>query len=394
MNSLPILARRLEDLRRDLNRARLALDNTKDKNLQLRAKDRFGDEFDARFGEAKELEALVSLPSAPPSLKVAEYWAKYRTLNTQIGVLIAECLAFRVGELLRREKLDDQLCEIADALLDALSDDARISWKRLTILDRTDQYVPLAQIIRFRFPTSVWDLPLVAHEYGHFLASELKEPTATGQDRFPFTELLAREGNDPLRPEARNHLRELFSDVFAAYALGPAYAFPSVLRRYDPSENTVGTYTHPSGDARVRAILRVLKKTDEARPAGGGHYESVIHTLQNAWNNCRKDVLPEPKETAEYLSQLECWVDEIYLMIANNLKRVRFDDWGVALQIAPMLAPEGRDALPAGAKIPAVLNAAWSYHNEHPDATHEELTAVSIKAVAMIREIMKRSSDA
>ena len=107
--------------------------------------------------------------------------------------LFEESLALVEGALVRGAKLDNGLCQIADALLDELRTKADVAWGRFTILAEGEFFGEMAQIIRLRFPeVSIWNLPIAAHEFGHFVGPELKQPGPFGTFRYPFQEELRK----------------------------------------------------------------------------------------------------------------------------------------------------------------------------------------------------------
>ncbi len=285
MDAHKLLDDRIDDLRRELKNVELTLGATEDKALKARVKVRFEKVFTKQDDQLEELKQHNSEPKAKP---LDQCWVRFRELRDQGNELIAECLAFRLGELTRTAGLDDGMCSIADHLLDSFSLKAEVFWNRLTILDRADLSVRLTQIIRLRFPTSIWDLPFVAHEFGHFLGTRLADTSGDGPAVYAFRDMLDREGKDPEHPYAANHLREFFSDLFATYALGPAYACACILRRFDPTLKTMGSHTHPGDDARIRVILRFLEMMDAGRGPYGKQYNAILPALTQAWAECHR----------------------------------------------------------------------------------------------------------
>ncbi len=299
MDSRQALDNRLQALVRDLSFVQIDLERMQDVRLKARLKGRFDSLSKDLIREAEDLRANVG--NGP----LAKRWAEFRTLSGRISDLIGECLAFRVGEATRRMGLDQGLCAVADHLLDEFSDKAEAFWNRLTLLDRSDLFRGMSQIVRIRFPASIWDLPLVAHEYGHFLCLQLTKRDFEGNPTFPFRELLQQWSGDPGFTEREgNHFKELFCDAFATYVMGPAFAYAQVHRRFDPTQKTEGSYTHPGDDARVRLILKILEKVDEARGPFSKQYAPVITDLSQTWMAWREGV---ETASAEYSRKSTFW---------------------------------------------------------------------------------------
>ena len=89
--------------------------------------------------------------------------------------LFAECLAYAIGPSIRERGLDGGLCAIADGLLEELSQRMQQPWRRRALLAGAECVNVIAQIIRVRFPaTSIWDLPIAAHEFGHVVGQVMQ----------------------------------------------------------------------------------------------------------------------------------------------------------------------------------------------------------------------------
>lgn len=91
---------------------------------------------------------------------------------------------------------------------------------------------------------------------------------------------------------------ELFCDLFAAFTLGPAYAWSNIhmcvkmsweIYRISMYQKTA----HPADDARMRAILLALKKLD---------YANEAKQIELKWNEFK--VITKQKPSPEYLTAL------------------------------------------------------------------------------------------
>ena len=121
-------------------------------------------------------------------------WNTLGSYEKESSTLFGECLAFLQAARARGHDVNADLCEIADALLDELARLTEIGWNRFTVLSTEEFFRDLAQIIRLRFPFSgIWDLPVAAHEFGHFVAGRLN---LSGPHRLAFQEYKEGFKND------------------------------------------------------------------------------------------------------------------------------------------------------------------------------------------------------
>ncbi|MDD4448816.1 MAG: hypothetical protein PHN61_14225, partial [Methanothrix sp.] len=153
-------------------------------------------------------------------------WNSYLLLQNDCACIFRECLAFLEGALVRGAGLDDEICYVADDLLNEMSDQTEIKWSRLTILGEREFFDQTAEIIRLRFPDfSIWRLPIVAHEFGHLAEQELRD-LPPRKNIYPIRVKIEALAGKEARKKA--FLQEFFSDLFGVYAMGPAFACASI----------------------------------------------------------------------------------------------------------------------------------------------------------------------
>ncbi|MEY2488204.1 MAG: hypothetical protein QOC70_146 [Verrucomicrobiota bacterium] len=291
----------------------------------------------------------------------ADSWNRLQTYEEEGSMLFGECLAFLQAARARGHDVDADLCEIADALLDELAGGlTNIDWKRFTVLATEEFFLDLAQIIRVRFPCSgIWDLPVSAHEFGHFVAGRLNV-TRAGSHSLPFQEY--KEG---FRKQYANrggewmfYLEEYFADVFATFALGPAYLCTCLLLRFDPaSAHSENDKRHPSYAKRAHAILQTLRRMSLEKDAQG--LKTAADALGELWNQTLTSAgqsLTVPEE--DVVAGL---VSSFYEMLKSGAPLARFNRWENAKKQCPWVA---KGELPAEVqatdlKISDLLNAAW-----------------------------------
>ncbi|GAB4257155.1 MAG: hypothetical protein Kow0092_03830 [Deferrisomatales bacterium] len=297
--------------------------------------------------------------------------ALWRARDRCAGVF-REVLACAQGALARREGLDGGLCRIADALLDRLSRRADVPWGRFTVVAEGEFFYDMAEVIRLRFPeVSVWSLPVAAHEFGHFAA----------------TASAFRGAAEGVGGREQALLQEHFADGFATYALGPAFACTAVLQRLDPTRPFQETERHPSPSARVRCILRVLERLEEARGPGPAGYGEMLAVLRRQWRDAAAGGDP-PEEFDP--AAFDALADRLWEWFDARAPAARYDGWLRALRLAVALHPD-EEAAPVGQEgdeIADVLNAAWLCRTarNHAGDPHA-VRRIGRRALALCREI-------
>jgi hypothetical protein len=125
---------------------------------------------------------------------------------------------------------------------------------------------------------SIWAVPVMLHEFGHFAATRLE--TAHGErpgvNLVDGSWLAAAFRSDPLKLKTAQSLlghpraHEFFADVFAAYTIGVAYA-GLTLWRAGPNRAWDSSGDHPGWGYRMNAVLRAIAKCgEEGRTAAAG----------------------------------------------------------------------------------------------------------------------------
>lgn len=320
-----------------------------------------------------------------------ECWAALRQMQDSAVALFREALRFVQGGLARASGLDEGLCRVADALLQDLGARAVLHWDGFTVLDEGEFFGEMAKIIRLRFPdASVWDLPVAAHEFGHFVAQELRTQRGDGTYRYPVQDLLARE---PAGSHAWWALQEHFADAFATFALGPAYPAACILLRFDPmrsAEPPGPGSRHPAAGRRVAAILHVLREMDRAEGELLRPYGPIAERLAGAWEasvaSARDGALAAMPAASEQPPDAE----RLYEILRAGLAGARYEGWARATSLVGELAGEadlGRAARADRAcRIADVLNAAWLWRLQAPRQP-AEVIRVGGRALALCRRL-------
>jgi hypothetical protein len=286
---------------------------------------------------------------------VTDGWDTFAAARARGGEVLAECLAFMEGGLLRGAGVATGLCALADRLLADISSRTTVEWGRFTILASAEFFAPPARIVRLRFPeASIWSLPIAAHELGHYIVPKIGEYHDDGSSEFPFSEMLREEEE---RGPAR-HLREFLADAFATYVVGPSFATAYLFLRFDPARRRTESWTHPSDNIRMHMLLSALAIAD----AESQQYAAVIELLRSTWEACVSagppgEALPTDAEMARY--------DELaaraYELLQTFEPVAAYNGWFRALTLAPTFGHEHSE-LPLDGLAPwDVINAAWLF---------------------------------
>ncbi len=337
------LLAQIEALSENLDRGRTALETSRiDGGLRAAVDSCFRNRIASK---SKELEILQSRTRGATRLEA--YWGGFRQLQKECGDLLREVLAFLEGALMRSAGLDADICRIADALLGELDASTDIRWQRFTIMADRDLFVGMSEIIRISFPEfSVWNLPVAAHEFGHLVAEELHRNL--GRD--PFGEILESEGKKP-EAHGRQILNEFFADLFATYALGPAFACTATLLRFDVGDAHRRSPTHPTAAERMHLVFKTLEKLNQLHVAGP--YSGIIEQLRQLWEGSL-DAADQPPLEAEVARQLDSRLNQLYELLDNAYSEARYASFSRAWTLA-----ENWQAQPDELTLRDVLNAAW-----------------------------------
>lgn len=336
----------------------------------------------------RDLEALDRKFDGGDSLKAC--WEDFRVLREECLSLFRETLAFMQGASLRRAGLDGGFCQLADGLLDELDRAADLKWGRITIPAEAEFFGDMAQIIRLRFPeVDIWDLPMAVHEFGHFVGPEIAATVKEGlrrRVRYPFQEILDREYARGLRWWYFAH--EQFADVFATYALGPAYPCACMLGRFDPGAAHEDGLRHPSAAKRVELTLRTLQRMDDAE-ALAAPYAGVLSELRKSWRDSLAAAGSRPDVDPAAAEELGRVFNELYSLIDEYLPILRYAGMSRAEELKRTL-PGGQPSVGADVTIADILNAAWLCRIDRWDDGPELVHVAGEAATRLCQEVLER----
>jgi len=312
--------------------------------------------------------------------EVATSWAHFAELQDELKSTTKEILALVQGGPLRDGEQGGGIYALADALLREVAADLGRPWAGITLPGEREQLTTRSSIIHLTFPqVSVWDLPIVLHEYGHEVAPEIRNEL--GQSPFQLMRGVAGSAVE------RSHLAELFADSFATCVCGPAFACTLVVLRFDPTaeEATRDSLTHPSYARRVALALRVLE--ERKKEIEDAAWAALIDELAVTWRSSLElsrpgsgvdepVIAPATASARDPVSKL--------LAILDLVPQVSYRSWGRTKRLVPLLAGSGAQiGLEEGITIRDALNAAWLARLRSPDDWY----AIGNRAERLIRSL-------
>lgn len=327
---------------------------------------------------ARLRERLETLPDGQ-----GQPWAALAELERLTQLLASETLAVVGGISMRVRGLDSEAGELPEALLAAVAGSMALGYEFITVPSGSEFIDVMSDVIRVRYPgAGVWDLPVVLHEFGHFLVGHLPrsaEPSVSA--------IIDRERS--ASPRRGYFADELWADTFAAYVGGPAYAF-SAMARFD----VVGAAedappSHPSAMKRVAAIRLTLGHSQTAwqrRRRAAGSLEVPIASAEDLWRNRLRaaGVATEPDATDRtYAEEL---AGQFIGILDRDWPRIRYDDTRRAAAIRQGL-DDGQPELPRDAGLIDVLNGGW-WARRNAEAEFGDADVITEQVSHMCREIM------
>ncbi len=336
-------------------------------------------------------------------------WGKVNELIDSARPLQREALEFLGGWLVRQQELDREpesltnlphagisICDLADTMLGDYAQRTGVNWAARTVLG-IDPFLEIrTDIIRVRFPDwSLWNLPLMAHEFGHLVARSTpafrdyqSEQAEQAFESYPRPDL---EDSTRYIQARRSHLDEFFADVFATYTLGPAFVCDVIFLQFKPVEAYVWRGGHPSYQERVQVILQTLRYMNE-KSRIRGCYTWLLDQVEQGWDAAVSECQVTPVDKTVYdfqLAQSLRWgrklcrlVDTFYHLGAYYTPERWFCAQKIAERLLKLPVPALQEMIDIAEReemaLDDILNALWYARVRNPEPPID-LTAVAHK---------------
>jgi hypothetical protein len=373
------------------------------------------DRFAARLGEHRQrLAELVEGQVAAPN------WPGLAEVRSAALSLKREVLGYIQGLLLQQYLLPAESTAAVARLLDDLTERSGIDRETLSAAGASQSLDPVTSVIKY--PTTdatIWTLPVLVHEFGHHAAHSLlnADPAIRYLVR-PVVSYLAAEAlreqqedaetlrhqqaagacaecsveqeradRSKERERVSNWLHELFADVFATYALGPAYPVSVIVLRASPDGVDGGTDTHPPWQRRVLTMLAVLHAMSEPDVGGDQAARFALfadNVVEPLWRGAGAVVPPDGADRERPARQAR---EMTRLLAEHALPRLRYPVEGPVEALVEQLSQGSESAdtapLPAGTAPAHVVDAAWQWRLRNWEAQEWRRAATSTRALRL-----------
>jgi hypothetical protein len=307
-------------------------------------------DFNALTGRLDRLEKQVATGPA------ADAWEESKLVADAIDRVADDVIGFVEGSLARAAGVDRHVCSLVDRLLDWLASQAKVGWERTTLPAVREMASSRTWIISLRITdATIWTLPAMVHEFGHFALDQLQ----TNAGERPGAALVVPDWlDDEVASEAgldrgealrflpTSHRHELFGDVYAAYATGPAYA-AALAWRASPHRAWTPDGDHPGWGYRLRAVARALDPK----------WDWMIGFVERAWAADLEESGVEADADETRLALVERFVDDALEVLDATTSVVRYVDSSAVLDAEPALHDGDQRSR---VDLRTIINAAWA----------------------------------
>jgi hypothetical protein len=388
MDSQKVLMDRIERSLADIGRARKVVSNMADDRFRNRMQVRFDSDFTRH-----QNDSLALLEAVRDGKNLQDCWQSFSVMDSDLRSLLEECMSLQQGTMERQAGLDDGICDIADAVLEYLCRLADIGWRRFTVLG-SEYLTERTGVVRVRFPSaSIWDLLLLAHEFGHVIEHDIR---ADDDDGSKF-EVLAQFLNKSTQG-AQQHafLREHYADILATYAVGPMFGWAVISQQFDPISafDPEGDLdAHPSAAKRMHVIFRTLELMDGDEPGllrYGGERARMIQLWEAmlAAAGCKPGGLQR-----KTISQLDRDQAGMFRVVSEHLPMLRYSGWDRARTLAEQVRASDAPPEPGpSVTIIDALNAAWMVRLAQPDADVFAMRHIGEKFEKICQHIVRKGN--
>jgi hypothetical protein len=305
-----------------------------------------------------------------------DYWNK---VHTPTLILFGDYVDFMRGLVTRDCKLDDEICQLADDLIN--------KWKvpgvSLTI---PVKYVALektvARIVRLSYQDwTTWALPLVACEISYVIHSS---ETANKEINAYITQEVAAGASE-------TQLRDYLADIFATLGMGPAYAYAAIYLRFDPIHSQQGQNILTPDAWRAETIFKTLDWVS-TKKLNGNPYQSICQSLRVEWQDALRQAGQPTQLNKNDDDQIAEWVNVLAEEIYNSDDLGLVYDtpqWDRAVELSQIFLYDKSfsQSSKASDDLRAILNAAWlvrAQKDKEKDIPLEEIKNATKEAMEVI----------
>lgn len=203
-----------------------------------------------------------------------EGWTRLGNDVAQSDVVVDELVALLMTRLLRDSGIDAGAFDAAEALLCELVGRAGVPALVLAHTRDLESIDHTRASVAMRFPGArVWDLPFLAHEFGHHAAAAVAHIEPALAASRPLADTVAALAKDLTAPDvsparAGAHANELVADAIATVCCGHTYPVACLCLRVPVPGAARASESHPAWTTRIafcRAVLDALSD-EEGRP--------------------------------------------------------------------------------------------------------------------------------
>lgn len=387
MDDREALSSRIERSLADISHARRVLDEMATDRFLARVRVR----LDTDFVKQKK-GSLALLDAVRSGKRMPDCWDAFAVLDANVRPLLEEFVSLLQGTMERRAGLDEGICDIADAMLEHLCGLADVGWRRFTVLG-SDYLTERTGVVRVRFPAaSIWDLPFLAHEFGHVIEHDIR---ADDDDSTRFEVLTRYLAESTPSAQQQAFLREHYADILATYAVGPMFGWAVICQQFDPVsalDREGDLETHPSNAKRVHVILRTLESMDGARP-NAPEYGDCRNQMTRLWETMLAAGRKPRGLPVRTTSQLDQHQADLFRIVDENLPMLRYSGWEQARTLAGYVAVSESPTTPyPAATIVDALNAAWIARLAEADMDAFALRRMGVKFEKICQHIAGKGS--
>jgi hypothetical protein len=344
-------------IRLDLERGRLArIQDLRRAGPAARLVQEFaGDRLNAMVADLRE--QLDRLAKRATRRVDGGTFAALAELQRAVDRAAGEALSLAMGALTRQAGLDDNACAEADLLVKWLAGRLDRRFARPTMPGDDEAVHRATDVIHRRVPDhGLWDLPVMAHEFGHVAAAGLASWDARGNQVLrPVDSWL-----DMFHGQQRSQATELFCDVFATYSMGPSYLCALVFHRLSPVADAQASSndSHPGDPSRIYACQWTLHRM-RGSEVKLHPFDRPCALANHAWESMQATAPRSAQLTKDMQADLNTQLAGCWIAVTTNLSSLAYQwSWIIRDLVSFLESPVAPD-MPDGFSPADALNAAW-----------------------------------